>query len=180
MPLLVLRQMYSLGYQRQQWKEIKKVVSMARRSADPAIDFVGEGGALPPLKTEPPQSLQEALQELRELKWRRERNKQFEDEAEELRIAYLLLLIKKVSEKVAAESEEPIQIQRETKKEEERKEEHLMKEKNAEQDEEDEAEEETGEGHLQKSNVHARLVAVANKLAKSSSPADLHFKPTRC
>jgi len=96
LPLVMLRQMYALGYNEEQWQEIQAVIKTVRASGDPSVDVVGEGGTLPPTKEGPPKDREEAKEELRVLHVRRARNEDihlYEDE--EMRIAYLTLLLKK-------------------------------------------------------------------------------------
>lgn len=52
LPLLVLKVLYMLGYNKDQWRTIYKVSNLARKIGNPALDYIGVGGANQPSKEE--------------------------------------------------------------------------------------------------------------------------------
>lgn len=73
LPLLVLKVLYMLGYNEKQWKTIYRVSTLARKLGNPALDYIGVGGANQPSKEEkdiqaaiqfsPPKTFHDAKQE---------------------------------------------------------------------------------------------------------------------
>jgi len=67
MPLFILRGYFVLGFEAERWDNIQQFVKMAWASGNPALDYIGVGGSLPPLRAGTPQTLADAQQELKEL-----------------------------------------------------------------------------------------------------------------
>ena len=66
LPLLLLRICYSLGYEEKQWVKFRMLVDECLKFGDPAIDYIGQGGAKWPkkFKTSKPSELEEQVKTL--------------------------------------------------------------------------------------------------------------------
>ncbi|KAL6051727.1 Glycerophosphocholine acyltransferase 1 [Balamuthia mandrillaris] len=56
LPILALRLAFLLGHNPEQWREIKELTAWSTKYGNPAVDFIGRGGALQPLSSSPSSS----------------------------------------------------------------------------------------------------------------------------